>query len=145
MTETTIKTPAAELAEKLTAVAEHLRRNPHLPSVNVDARSAKDPSGFVMQIAAYGYLGEVDGVQALLAWAKSFDHPTISLRWHDEEARTVTVEVEATLGGYTARVWDTEGGDLHRWRTGGKYARTEITLARLTEYVAAGTVEGLGA
>lgn len=143
MTETTIKTPAAELAEKLAAVAEHLRKNPHLTSVNLVARGTNEE--LTMQIAAYRYLGETGGVQALLAWAKSLDDPKVTLRWLDEKKREVTVEVEAMIGGYTARVWDTEIGDLHRWRTGGKFAVTEITLKQFAEYVAAGTVEGLGA
>lgn len=140
---TTTMTPTLELAEKLTAVAEHLRKHPELAPVNVDARAVR--FDFTMQVAVYGYLGETGGVHALLAWAKSFEDPTITIRWHDEKERTVTVSVETTLGGYRTCVWDVEGGDLHRWRTGGKYHRTSISVDQLAAYVAAGTVEGLGA
>jgi hypothetical protein len=136
-------TPAAELAEKLTLVADHLRKNPHLASVNLNARAIE--GAIQLQIAARRHLGEVSGVQALLMWAKSFANPTITLKWHDEAERIVSVDVTAKLGAYGAVVWDTEGGDLYRWRTGGKYHRTPITLDQLTNYVATGTVELLGA
>lgn len=139
---TTTLTPALELAEKLTALADHLRKHPHLISVNVDARAVN--TDFDVQIAPFPHCGEVGGVQALLAWAKSLDNPTITLSWHSKENRTVTVQVETKLAGYTMRVWDTEGGDLYLWRTGGEFHRTPITIEQLAEYVAAGTVEGLG-
>jgi hypothetical protein len=135
-------TPAMELVEKLSAVAAHLKKNPHLSSVDIDARAVY--FDFTMHIAVYPHQGETGGVKALLEWAKSFDKPTITVEWHDEEKRIVTVAVNTMLGGYTVSVWDIEGGDLYRWRTGGKFHKTPITLEQLAEYVAAGTVEGLG-
>ncbi len=132
-------TRALELADRLTAVAEHLRKHPHLQNVFVDDRSPH--ADIYLQISAFKHLHEPGGVYALLMWAKSFNSPTITVRWHDKENLITTVAVTARLGDFSVEVWDTDDGDLHRWRTGGRYARTQITVDQLAAYVAAGTVE----
>jgi hypothetical protein len=137
---TTTTTPALELAGALSAIAEHLVEHPHLAAVNVTRpMPGLDPAR--LQIAGFEHLGEPDGMPALLAWAKSLDNCRIWIDTHKDD--TSGVWVEGVLGGVTVLIWDVDYGDLYRWR--GIDRRTPITLAQLADYVAAGTVEGLGA
>ncbi|MFD5245062.1 hypothetical protein ACFWIW_10985 [Amycolatopsis sp. NPDC058340] len=128
---------ALEQADLLSALATHLRAYPHLQRVNVGESAA----GFELQIMGYRHLGQPDGVEALLAWAKTFERPEITIRWHQQRTLVTTVSITTRLGGHAVEVWDTDDGDLHRWLTGGPHDRTVITLAQLAAYVAAGTVE----
>jgi hypothetical protein len=134
-------TPALELADRMAAVAEHLRKHPYLQVFNAHSRGNRED--LELQISAFSYLGETGGVTALLSWAKTMGDLDITVRWHVIEKQVVTVDVVGTIGGFRIRVWDTDAGDLHRWRTGGRFARTPITLDQLAAYVAAGTVENV--
>ena len=131
-------TRTQKLADLFSALATHLRAYPHLPTVNV-SDGGRNATG--LQISTFPYLGEADGVEALLLWAKTLDHPEITVRWHSEPDQITTVAVMTRLGGQAVEVWDTDNGDLHRWLIGGPRDRTPITLEQLAAYVAAGTVE----
>ncbi|UKD55106.1 hypothetical protein L3Q65_45885 [Amycolatopsis sp. FU40] len=131
MTEATIKTATLTLADELEVLAAHLRAFPHLPRVNVDKGL---PNGLDLQITGS------DGAGGVLVWAKTLTDKKITIQ-------TVTdwtgVYVFARIADVKVRVWDSDHGDISRWVSGDSHC--EITLAQLTDYVAAGTVEGLGA
>lgn len=137
---TTTTTPALELAAALHAIAEHLAKNPNLTAVNI----TRPVAGFDtvrLQIAGYKHFGEPDGMPALLAWAKSLDSCEIRLGKHKDNETSVWVD--GVIDGVTVKIWDVDEGDLYRWR--GSERNTPITLEQLADYVAAGTVDGLGA
>lgn len=131
---TTTTTPALELAAKLTAIAEHLRAHPNLPYV-VAHRSLG------LQIASN--LREPADAHAVFLWGMTLTDVTIALSCHGkpEENRT-KVSARGRIGEHQVEIWDVEDGDLYRWRR--NEAETSIALGQLAEYVAAGTVEGLG-
>ncbi len=139
---TTTTTPALELAARMTAIADHLQRYPDLPNVTFDGRALN--ADVSLQIATWPFEGEPQEAAALLLWAKSFGTCTIELKVHGEpKNRKTTVDVLGSCGDYRIRVWDVDSGDLYRWVEIGN--PTQITVEQLAEYVAAGTVEGLGA
>lgn len=134
MTTTTTPTPALELAAKLTAIAEHLRAHPHLPYVVVHRTLG-------LQISAHP--NENVDAHAVLIWAKTLTDVSIVLSRHGKpELRRTQVSARGRIGDHVVEVWDVEDGDLWRWR--GDLPQMPITVERLAEYVAAGTVEGLG-
>lgn len=143
MTATT--TPATELAARITAIAEHLRAHPELPNVKIEARSL-DPETITLQISTYPWNGEPEATAALLLWAKSLlsDGASVWLGIHGEPRNRATyVEVVGTVGGHRVRVWDVDYGELHRLTKVG--VMLPMSVAQLGEYVASGTVEGIGA
>lgn len=133
MTETTIETPASAFADQLVPLAAHLRAHPYLPVVNV-GKYILD-GGLDLQLRVPG-----NGARGVLVWAKTLENPRIAIRQVDD---WVGVYVFARIGDVPVRAWGGDRGDLIRWVSGDH--KHEITLAQLTEYVAAGTVEGLGA
>lgn len=135
-TETT--TPAVELAEYLSAVAEHLRAHPHLSRVTFSAGYWHD-SALGLQVSAYRSRGEEGGAPAVLLWAKSMSNPLIEVRPHGDGTET-GVWVTGLVGEFAIEVWDTDPGDISRWCSDEKYKAVEITLQQLTDYVAFGTV-----
>lgn len=131
---TTTTTPALKLAAKLTAIAEHLQAHPDLPYVVVHRTLG-------LQISAGPR--EVADAHAVLIWAKTLSDVSIRLSRHGEpELNRTRVSARGRIGDQKVEVWDVEEGDLYRWR--GDLPEMPISLDRLAEYVAAGTVEGLG-
>ncbi|WP_410633317.1 hypothetical protein [Amycolatopsis sp. cmx-4-83] len=141
---TTTTTPATDLADRLTALAEHLRTHPEVPNVKIDGRSL-DPETITLQISTYPWKGEPQNTAALLLWAKSFgDNGSVWLGIHGEPRNRATyVEVVGKIGGRRVRVWDVDFGELYRLTKDGVMLPMSVT--QLTEYVEAGTVEGIGA
>ncbi|WP_409186441.1 hypothetical protein F9C11_20315 [Amycolatopsis sp. VS8301801F10] len=131
MTET-IETPALAFADQLVPLVAHLRAHPYLPVVDVGKYI--EEGGLDLQLRV------PDRAQGALVWAKTLENPRITIR---QVADWVGVYVFARIGDVPVRAWGSDRGDLIRWVSGDR--EHEITLAQLTEYVAAGTVEGLGA
>jgi hypothetical protein len=132
---TTTTTPALDLANKLTALASHLRAHPYLPYVNV----TRGPFG--EQISGYECEDGSTDAPGVLLWARSLTNPALKLTAHGpREDGVVNISVTADIDGISFTVWDVDGGGLlgllpERARS------TPITLDQLAAYVATGTVE----
>jgi hypothetical protein len=97
-TETTT-TPALELADYLTAVAEHLRAHPHLPRVVVHTSQRNRD----LQLGS-----GPNGAEQLHAWWTSLEHAHIvACPWFDEgEHEDAYVAVHGLIAtGVKVRVW----------------------------------------
>lgn len=134
-------TPALVLADRLAAIAAHLRSYPHLSPVNLtgDAYAWRNydlPPMADLQITTEGSAVEV------LVWAKSLAEPQIVLQPYnikETPEKSVVAARGLVADGQMVSVWGIDEGDLHRWRSADY--QTLITVERLAAYVAAGTVE----
>jgi hypothetical protein len=133
---TTTTTPALELADRLEALAAHLRTFPNLPYVVIHR-------GIDLQINGYQGRGEPVDAHAVLLWARTLTDPVLTLNVHGERKdRNVLVRVNGTIDGHQFEVWDVDQGELHRWLPADADL-TPITLDHLSKYIAAGTVDGI--
>ncbi|MFD6069311.1 hypothetical protein [Amycolatopsis lurida] len=137
MTETT---PALALADRMAAIAAHLRGNPHLSPVNLIG-DAYPWTNYDLPPMASLQIYEATAVP-ILVWAKTLAEPQIVLRPYNTK-ETPEKSVVAVRGwvadGQLVFVWGVDEGDLYRWRTADY--DTLISVEQLASYVAAGTVE----